>query len=1521
MKNYHTLLFARRAMALLLGLLMFSSVTAQKVSYSDSWSEHGFSMTRGSATGVELMYSVKEFTLTDIDIKGEAMKHLAMPGNFLPTDEGTPNLPGMGQYIAIPQGATPTFEITASRVESFKNVNISPAPRIPKVTDEGPLVYNKNTKIYSRDAFYPSNTVTLSQTSSVRGVDVVIIGVTPYQYNPVTKELLVYRDLEVKVNFEGGNGQFGDNKHRNRWFEPILDDILINYSSLPKLDFTKNGGSANRDETIDYIIITPDDPAFIAWGDSLKLFRNRQGIATECFTIPEVGGNDATAIETFINNAYNNWNTVACLLMADWGNNGSTGNTITSPKWGEGSFNNYCVSDNIYGDINGDDLPEVVMARMTAQNETHLETMVTKVLNHERNPPTDPGYYNHPITALGWQTERWFQICSETVGGYFKHVQGKDPVRINEIYSGTPGSVWSTNENTSMVIDYFGPAGLGYIPLTPAELGGWSGGNASMINNAINAGSFMLQHRDHGYEYGWGEPDYSNGDIDGLTNTDLCFIFSINCLTGKYDISGECFTEKFHRYTYNGENSGANGLTAASEVSYSFVNDTYVWGVFDNMWPDFMPDYQEPPIPRGLLPAFGNAGGKFFLEFSNWPSIPQYKAVTQHLFHHHGDAFQTLYSEVPQNLTVIHDDVLLAGLETFSVQADDGAFIALSVDGQIIGTADATGGSVDIAITAQYPPAVVDIVVTKTNYYRYESKIGVIPPTGPYVIKEDFTFNDEAGNGDGELDYGESILLSLGMKNVGIEDGENVVVTISSEDDYVSFTTYNTDYGTVPAGEVVTVTDGFAFDVGGDVPDLHTIIFNVEATDGNDTWNSAFSAMAHAPHLQFVSTEIDDSQGNGNGRVDPGETVNVIVTVTNTGSADAYTVMGEMLNTDPYITINSDPQEFGDVANGAMAEQSFSITALPIAPPGYSATCTIEFTGFGGLEAEGQFNIIIGRMPALVIDLDKSNVPSGTQIQQAIQDLGISVEYTNVFPEELGNYSTIFVCLGVYSDNTKLLDDQGQLLADYLDNGGYLYMEGGDTWFYDPETPVHPYFNIHGISDGGNDLSTIIGKDATFTEGMTYSYAGDNNWIDYIEPEAGSDAFTVFSNAPTLFDCAVAFVGSNYKTIGSSFEFGGLSNGSYTKMDLMEKYLSFFNLEKLPEAPPAPTGPPQVCQNSNNTGFTTTSVAGATMYVWLSDPPEATELTYGEDTVAYVQWSETFNGTAQLSVCALNSSGLGPESESIDVAVNQMPTAIISGSGTICEGESIDLTVELTGAGPWTITTMGGTQQIDIPSSPYQISVSPTETMDVTINTVEDNIGCFNIGEGSAPVTVEALPIAPETPTGADAVNSDTNPTSDYTTTVTPNTTDHVWMITPSTAGTLVMNNNSCTVTWTPGFNGVAQLTVQGVNDCGEGPASTSFDISVESSFGISENSIGIGVSVFPNPSEGVCNIELNSGNKQEVNIKVMNALGFPVFTAQNLSFEGTYKGTLDLSDQAEGLYFLIIENDKGVYYKKLIVK
>ncbi len=748
------------------------------------------------------------------------MKAIHLPGVFISNNEGAPDLAGSSQYIALPQGATASLNILSYRIETYKDVDVAPAPRIPLDTDNSPLDYNKDENIYSTNAFYPAEPFLLSKATTIREVDAVILGITPFQYNPVTKELIVYRDIKLEVKFDGGNGQFGDNRYRSRWFDPILRDRLLNIASLPEIEYITKQGS--KDEGFEYVIITPDNPAFIAWADSLKLFRNMQGISTGVYTITEVGGNNVNTIENFINDAYNTWAIppLAFLIMAD---HGSTGDGILAPIW-----DNFCVSDHIYGDVNGNGMADVIMSRMTAQNEAHLGNMVGKILDYETNPPTYESFYN-PITVLGWQTSQWFQITAETVGGFFKHVKGRDPVRINDICSGDPKvDPWSTYSNTSTILAVFGPDGLGYISAIPQELGGWSGGNATDINNAINAGAFFVQHNDHGGETGWGEPGYNNNDLNGLSNEDPVFVFSINCLTGKFNWGSECFAEKFHRMEH-----GALGVIAASEVSYSILNDIYAWGVHDYLWPEFLPQFGSIiSEERGIFPAFANVAAKYFLQASSWTNSGG-KTVTYNLYHHHGGAFQTLYSEVPMNLMVQHDNVLLNGSGSFTVTADSGAFIALSFNGGIMGVAESDGTPQIINIIPLNPGDAFDVVITRPNYFRYHGIVDVIPDNIPYVVYNDYAINDVSGNGDGILDYGESVLLSLSLKNAGLIDAFTVNADISSTNSFINITDNTAFFDDIMSLQTVTVTDEYAFDVASDIGDGALVTFEVQATDGN----------------------------------------------------------------------------------------------------------------------------------------------------------------------------------------------------------------------------------------------------------------------------------------------------------------------------------------------------------------------------------------------------------------------------------------------------------------------------------------------------------------------------------------------------------------------------------------------------------------------------------------------------------------------------------------------------------------
>jgi len=725
----------RTLLLLSLLVLVAFSMNAQSYSYSNNWGKQGFNLTQSKSDAVSLVYSVTNFSIDPVVIDGQSLKRVNLPGVFLFNDAGKPDLPGTGRYIAIPQGSTPHVRIVDAQVETVQGVDLAWAPEIPLETQKE-MVFRKDELVYNTNAFYPASPVTISGVDQIRGTDVVMVGVTPFQYNPVTKELKIYKNIKIDLTFEGGSGTFGNDAFRSPYWDPIMADNILNFSSLPVVNYPArmaeqlNTRKPSSDEC-EYIIISPTGPDFLAWADTLANWRNQQGILTKVFTLTDVGGNTESAIQSFIDNAYNNWTIkpAACLLLGDYGTD-ATKNIISHLYPHDAGYPNF-ASDNYYADVTGDEMPDVVFARIAANDASQLNIMVGRIMDFERARPTDTGYYMHPISALGWQDDRWFQLCSELVGGFWKNVLGKHVQRINAL--GSPANnytngPWSTAQNTNTVMSYFGPSGLNYIPTSPGTVGGFTGGTASKINTAINAGSFLLLHRDHGNYTGWGEPAYSTSNISQLTNTLLPFVYSVNCETGAYhNPSGcpsVCFQEKFQRHVINGHNAGALGLVCPTETSYSFVNDTYLWGAFDNMWPQFMPSYGTTPSSRGINPAFSNAAGKYFLKQSSWPYNTSNKQITYRLFHAHCDAFLTLSDTVPINLTVNHPATLDYGTTTVNIEANDSAFICLSVNNQILATAyGSSSGPVTMTIPVQPVGTSIMVVATKQDFNRYTSSI------------------------------------------------------------------------------------------------------------------------------------------------------------------------------------------------------------------------------------------------------------------------------------------------------------------------------------------------------------------------------------------------------------------------------------------------------------------------------------------------------------------------------------------------------------------------------------------------------------------------------------------------------------------------------------------------------------------------------------------------------------------------------------------------------------------------------
>jgi hypothetical protein len=320
----------------------------------------------------------------------------------------------------------------------------------------------------------------------------------------------------------------------------------------------------------------------------------------------------------------------------------------------------------------------------------------------------------------------------------------------------------------------------------------------------------------------------------------------------------------------------------------------------------------------------------------------------------------------------------------------------------------------------------------------------------------------------------------------------------------------------------------------------------------------AGSDLLHADGVDLVlsSVMVEDTNANNNGVIDPGETAALVIEIVNHGGTMASSISGTLQSGSPYINITQANSNFGSLAPSQSSTGSFEVLADALTPLGEPVTFELELTASGGSYITIlEFDMNIGRFPVLIVDLDQ-NHNSGPVMESVLADMDIPATYLTGMPEELGLYEIVFLCLGVRGNAYELNVTEGLQLEAYLNGGGSLYMEGGDTWYADEPTPVHPLFNITGFNDGFDDLNFMLGMEETFVEGMNYSYDGDNISIDRIIP--ANQAFVLFYNQVPLYYTSIANEGNGYKTIGSVFEFGGLVDASSTKAELMWKILDFF---------------------------------------------------------------------------------------------------------------------------------------------------------------------------------------------------------------------------------------------------------------------------------------------------------------------------------------------------------------------------
>ena len=1037
-----------------------------------------------TSDGVVFTYQIPGMFVSKVRVENENFDNISIPGWGRILDEGKPAVPSLARYVAVPQGASVSVRVMDDDPMILNGYYLFPSQPLAIDSDNYPEPeFTIDRDFYGLDTNYPSNIAGEGEEVVVRGVTAARIMVNPIQYNPQKRQLTVHRRFTVEVRFSNAGDYFSDTRLRSPYYEPLYKSILLNYSELGPAPQLPN--YSPRSNGADMIILTKN--AYKPAADSLAAWKNLLGLITKVYTVEEVG-NSSTAIKNFMQTAYDTWNPAPSFLLII-GDHPEVTSYMSSLS---GSH----VTDLYYQKLDGPDyFPDIGCGRISITNLTEAMKQVQNIIKYEKDPVTDPNFWINTAHAAYFQhagggyAQRRFAQTSEEIVTHLNNL-GYSPERI--FY--TSPSVNPTHWNNG----YYSNG----EPIPPYLLRAngfqWNG-NATDISNEVNNGVFLLTHRDHGSETGWGDPNYTVSHVNALQNGDkLPVVFSINCLTGRFDYSGVCFAEAWQR----NPNGGAIGVIAASEVSYSGCNDGFAEGLVDAIWPSLVPLFphnMNPTVtPHDPIYRMGLVlnQGKFRMTETWGSGNPpfNYEEYTFELFHWFGDPSLEIRTAVPQNFVVSHPPTIIMGSATFDVNVDaDSAIVVITRNGEIVGTGMSQNGQAQVVFNNPIvTPDLLDMVIYKHNYIPYITTLQPIAATGPYLYTMGTVVIDSLLNGNGIPESGETIGLKLQITNLGVQAATNITGTITTTDTCLNILDATTSIAFIDTADTI-VGGNFTIEISPNTPHLHScpIDLHLEA-DGGYTWDQTLflkvregaRIVLQQNHLNFPNTFLNF-------------TTTLTLDVQNTGVdtlfiSDILSDIPQYAATQTTLMIPPGSQDAIEIGFTPDTTQTYNgtITIKNSDPLNFSQTFTVSGTGIYApdIQYPDSVTAIVGVTDTVVKIIDIQNLGLG-ELTYNVQIAGYDPNNGN----EGAGGSDAYGYMWVDSDEPNGPDFQW---IDITGTGTQVALTGNNS-ISDKLTIGFP-FNFYGVEY--NDLRVCTNGWLSFT---TFSVAYNNvNLPSLLAPRA-----------------------------------------------------------------------------------------------------------------------------------------------------------------------------------------------------------------------------------------------------------------------------------------------------------------------------------------------------------------------------------------------------------------------------------
>lgn len=356
-----------------------------------------------------------------------------------------------------------------------------------------------------------------------------------------------------------------------------------------------------------------------------------------------------------------------------------------------------------------------------------------------------------------------------------------------------------------------------------------------------------------------------------------------------------------------------------------------------------------------------------------------------------------------------------------------------------------------------------------------------------------------------------------------------------------------------------------------------------------------------------------------------------------------------------------------------------------------------------------------------------------------------------------------------------------------------------------------------------------------------------------------------------------------------------------------------------PAQPNLPQGESQLC-NSGSYDYYVDYVPFADDWEWELNPPAAGTLSIMENEVNLTP-SEEWTGDFTLRVRVSNDCGIGDWSDIFEGAIYTGPEVFeLGGGGGYCiGGEGVNITLF--------------SSDTDINYELFRDTIATGVVVEGTGSEISFGLqvdtGFYNVQAYgnycnvtmANEVNVYYLypPGTPTLPTGETLACNDQ--TTTYATEGADDANDYNWYIEPAESGEIIADGLSASIDWNEEYSGLVNLTVTGVNDCGEGIFSEVLEINVDDCTAIDRTFDDDSFKVFPNPVNSVLYISFDLKIQGEQFIAIHNHIGQIVDSKSLQLPAGEKKIKIDVSHLTSGIYFVTLYGMDNISATRKFVK